>query len=173
MMTGAGATFPCGVDPQDSNIRIAPNLPPVSGWRPPSRYSASVSAWLRWKAPGEIKEAGNPGEARISLLSAAAEDGWQKEKQDDTVWHTGHFLHCARGFSRLCGRRMQGGGCGAVFPQPGKARRKAAEWGFPKPTAAIWNCWRIRRWDTVYISTVNAQHYPWAKAALEHGKHGL
>ena len=28
-MTGAGATFPYGVDQQDSNIRIAPSLPPV------------------------------------------------------------------------------------------------------------------------------------------------
>lgn len=28
-MTGAGATFPYGVDPQDSNIRIAPSLPPL------------------------------------------------------------------------------------------------------------------------------------------------
>lgn len=33
VMTGAGATFPYGVDPADSNIRIAPSLPPVAELR--------------------------------------------------------------------------------------------------------------------------------------------
>ena len=28
-MTGAGATWPYGDDPADSNIRIAPSLPPL------------------------------------------------------------------------------------------------------------------------------------------------
>ena len=28
-MTGAGATFPYGKDPEDKNLRIAPSLPPV------------------------------------------------------------------------------------------------------------------------------------------------
>ena len=32
-MTGAGATYPYGRDPQDSNIRIAPSLPPVEELR--------------------------------------------------------------------------------------------------------------------------------------------
>lgn len=30
VMTGAGATFPYGIDPRDRNIRIAPSLPPVA-----------------------------------------------------------------------------------------------------------------------------------------------
>lgn len=33
VMTGAGATFPYGNDPQDSNLRIAPSLPPLEELR--------------------------------------------------------------------------------------------------------------------------------------------
>ena len=32
-MTAAGATYPYGVDPGDSNIRIAPSFPPVEELR--------------------------------------------------------------------------------------------------------------------------------------------
>ena len=52
-----------------------------------------------------------------------------------------------------------------------KAREKAAEWGIPKAYGSHLELLEDDAIDTVYISTVNAQHEPWARAALEHGKH--
>ena len=52
-----------------------------------------------------------------------------------------------------------------------KARAKATEWGIPKAYGSHLELLEDENIDTVYISTVNAQHEPWARAALEHGKH--
>ena len=52
-----------------------------------------------------------------------------------------------------------------------KAREKAAAWGIPTAYGSHEELLQDGRVNVVYISTVNAQHYPWAKAALEQGKH--
>lgn len=52
-----------------------------------------------------------------------------------------------------------------------KAREKAAQWEIPVAYGSHQALLEDPRVDVVYISTVNAQHYTWAKAALEHGKH--
>ena len=52
-----------------------------------------------------------------------------------------------------------------------KALQKAGEWNIPKAYGSHDALLNDPDVNTVYISTVNAQHYPWAKAALEHGKH--
>ncbi len=49
-MTGAGATFPYGKDPQDSNIRIAPSLPPVEELE---QAIAVLCVCLKTGGPGE------------------------------------------------------------------------------------------------------------------------
>ena len=55
-MTGAGATYPYGVDPADSNIRIAPSLPPVAEleqaaqvlYMPASGGAGEAGRVMRW-----------------------------------------------------------------------------------------------------------------------------
>lgn len=51
-----------------------------------------------------------------------------------------------------------------------KAREKAALWDIPMAYGSHMELLRDENVDVVYISTVNSQHYTWAKAALEHGK---
>ena len=52
-----------------------------------------------------------------------------------------------------------------------KAKEKAAQWDIPTAYGSHRELLEDPNINIVYISTVNAQHYPWAKAALEHGKH--
>lgn len=52
-----------------------------------------------------------------------------------------------------------------------KAREKADQWGIPKAYGSHLELLEDPEINIVYISAVNAQHYPLAKAALEHGKH--
>ena len=52
-----------------------------------------------------------------------------------------------------------------------KAKEKAAQWNIPTAYGSHKELLEDPNINIVYISTVNAQHYPWAKAALEHGKH--
>ncbi len=52
-----------------------------------------------------------------------------------------------------------------------KAREKAAHWSIPRAYGSHTALLEDPDINIVYISAVNAQHYPLAKAALEHGKH--
>ena len=52
-----------------------------------------------------------------------------------------------------------------------KAREKAALWEIPRAYGSHDALLADPDVDIVYISAVNSQHYPWAKAALEAGKH--
>lgn len=54
-----------------------------------------------------------------------------------------------------------------------KAKEYAKLWDIPRSYGDHMALLEDPQVDIVYISTVNAQHYPWAKAALEHGKHVL
>ncbi len=52
-----------------------------------------------------------------------------------------------------------------------KAQEKAALWDIPTAYGSHEELLQDERVNIVYISNVNSQHYPWAKAALHAGKH--
>ena len=52
-----------------------------------------------------------------------------------------------------------------------KAQEKAAQWEIPTAYGFHEQLLQDEKVNIVYISNVNAQHYPWAKAALLAGKH--
>lgn len=52
-----------------------------------------------------------------------------------------------------------------------KARERADAWGIPTAYGSHEALLRDETVNIVYISNVNTAHYPWAKAALEAGKH--
>ena len=52
-----------------------------------------------------------------------------------------------------------------------KANQKAELWQIPKAYGSHMELLEDPEVNVVYISNVNTAHYPWAKAALEHGKH--
>ena len=52
-----------------------------------------------------------------------------------------------------------------------KAQEKAAQWDIPTAYGAHTELLQDKNVNIVYISNVNTQHYPWAKAALLAGKH--
>lgn len=54
-----------------------------------------------------------------------------------------------------------------------KARQKAAQWNIPTAYGSHEELLADPDVNIVYISNVNTQHYPWAKAALLQGKHVL
>ena len=52
-----------------------------------------------------------------------------------------------------------------------KAQEKAAQWSIPTAYGSHDELLQDKSINIVYISNVNSQHYPWAKAALLAGKH--
>lgn len=69
-------------------------------------------------------------------------------------------------------READGGSIVAVSSRSlEKAQEKAAAWGIGKAYGSHDALLQDPDVNIVYISNVNTQHYPWAKAALEQGKH--
>lgn len=69
-------------------------------------------------------------------------------------------------------READAGKCVALSSRTlDKALEKAKEWNIPQAYCSHEELLNDENVNIVYISTVNALHYKWAKAALEKGKH--
>lgn len=73
----------------------------------------------------------------------------------------------------VAGVRAANAGCVVALSSRSleKAQKMAALWDIPKAYGSHSQLLQDEEINIVYISTVNAQHYTWAKAALESGKH--